>query len=116
MVTTAQVIALKASFAAKHEAMERVDRNANAQWKKVMYALGVETAKRMPHLTSDEIFDLYDATLQTAWTHEKRALGAVMQRLARDGIIRKSALPHRPSRRKTLHASPLQVWDSLIFW
>jgi hypothetical protein len=116
MVNTAQIIALRASFAAKHEAMERVDRNANEHWKTVMYALGKETARRMPHLTTDDIFDLFDATLQTAWTHEKRAMGPVMLRLAADGITRKSTLSFTPSRRRKLHASPIQVWDSLIFW
>jgi hypothetical protein len=117
VIRTAQIFDLNASLQAKREAMDRVEANANEEWKRVMYELGVEVAKRMPLLITDDIYILYHTSWQTAKTHEERAMGPIMQRLAKNGIIRKSKifLPI-PSRRPRLHGVPKQIWESLVFW
>jgi hypothetical protein len=116
VMRTAQIFDLRPALQEKKQAMTRVERHANPEWLRVMYELLEKVAERQPQLTPDHVFDLYDATLQTVWTHELRAFGAVMARGARNGIIRKANLPTVPSHRPWLHASPLQIWDSLIFW
>lgn len=101
--------------AAKRQAMLQVEENADEAWKRIMYGLVVEVARRRPRFTSDDVFEAYYATHQTAQTHELRAFGPVMMRAARAGVCRKADCAPVNSRRVSLHASPRAVWDSLIF-
>jgi hypothetical protein len=100
--------------AAKKEGMDRAERHANEEWKRIMYELIVQVARRRRRLTADDVYDLYYQTGQTADTHEHRALGPVFTNAAKAGVIKKTAFFIK-SRRKSKHASPLQIWESLIF-
>lgn len=73
----------------KADAIARVDRNANAQWKDlILFCIGL-TAKRMAELTVDDVWDTFDAIggEDNVSTHEKRAIGAQMDKARRAGLI-----------------------------
>lgn len=87
---------------------------ANPEWKIIAFDAGVAVARRHANFTADEVFDIIEATGVT--THENRAFGGVMQRLAKAGVCHKTrTFPEtRPSQRSELHNSPIQIWVSLI--
>ena len=104
----------EAARSAKQQAMAQVEENADEAWKRIMYGLVVMVARRRQRFTSDDVFEAYYATHQTAQTHEPRAFGPVMMRAAKNGVCRKADCASVNSRRASLHASPRAVWDSLI--
>jgi hypothetical protein len=97
---------------ARDEALERVEANANLDWKEEAFKAVVLAATELRQLTAD---DVYDRLPSGIFTHEPRALGPVMLRALRDSLIIKANVAARPSRRRSLHASPRTVWDSQIF-
>ena len=48
-------------------------------------------------------------------THDLRALGPLMRRAAKLGWCELADLPPRNSTRRSLHASPREMWKSLIY-
>jgi hypothetical protein len=108
------LFSLAAARAAKQEAMERVDGNANPAWSIEMLALVTEVALAKPYFTSDDVFELaLERNLPT--THEPRAFGPVMMKAAKQGICAKANVAPKISRRASLHGSPRAVWESLIY-
>jgi hypothetical protein len=100
---------------AKQEAMQRVEDNANAAWNTLMLELAHQTCLERRWFTSDDVTDRYTAIDgDKPTTHEPRALGPVMLRAAKLGYCRKANVAPLPSRRRSLHASPRAVWNSLI--
>lgn len=92
--------------AAKEEGMARVDRNADEVWKFYAYSAVEQCAEHMDTFTSDDVTDhIPDYVV----THENRALGPVMLKAARDGLIVKTGTV-RNSTRRSLHSSPRTVW------
>lgn len=89
------------------EAIARVDANADAAWKEQAYATGARLSRTMHTLTSDDIWLELDGQ-----THEPRAMGPVMRRLARDGYIR-STNGFVKSRSPKGHGHPTRVWECL---
>lgn len=91
---------------ARDEAVARVEANAQPDW--------LETARRIVlaisaggEFTTDDVWTgLASASVAT---HEPRALGAVLRRLAKEGHIVKTG-QYRPSTRKECHARPVPVW------
>lgn len=103
------------SEAAKKEAMQRVEANANKAWSDFMLNLVYLTCREQYRFTTDEPMDRYDAAPEPKpVTHEKRAMGPVMTRAAKMGYCRKTNIVE-PSRRSKLHASPIAIWESLIY-
>ena len=101
--------------AAKDEAMDRVNANADDAWKELMLRIVEQTAKELPRLTSDDMMARYDALPEPKpTTHELRALGPIVSKAAALGWIEKAETTGKNSRRQTLHASPRTVWVSLI--
>lgn len=95
----------------RDQAMRQVDEAANEQWKFAAFAATVEAARNLPTLTADDVQEIL-ATKDVA-THEGRAMGPVMMRAKREGVI--EATPDfRSSKRANLHAMPKRVWKSLI--
>jgi hypothetical protein len=106
---------LAESKAAKKEAMDRVEANADKEWSDLMLKLVRFTCLEEVSFTTDEPIDRYEAIDgDKPVTHDKRAMGPVMTRAAKAGYCRKTDRV-RPSRRKNLHASPIAIWESLIY-
>jgi hypothetical protein len=95
------------------EAIERVDRAADKQWQEDMYESLVSVAGRMPEFTNDETVDEFDRLGFKSKTHDTRALGPVVLRARRAGMI-EPTIRQATSKRRTHHNGLLRVWKSLI--
>lgn len=91
---------------ARDEAIARAEANAAPDW--------LATAERIVlavspggELTTDDIWT--GLTAAGVATHEPRALGAVVRRLAKAGEIVATG-HYRPSARRECHARPVPVW------
>ena len=100
--------------AAKAAGMEQAAGGALPEWSILMLELVRLTCLEQPRLTSDDVFDRYDAYPGAPTTHDARAFGPVMVTAAKLGMCRKTDRVV-PSRRKSLHASPRAIWESLIY-
>jgi hypothetical protein len=98
--------------ARKKASMQQVDDNASLAWKREADKAALRAARVCEYLTSDDVVKLIPPS---ARTHEWRAMGPVMQRAARAGMIVKADMPGRNSNRPALHASPRTVWKSLVY-
>jgi len=106
----------KAAIADKQQGMGQVDRGASADWKAAMASAVTDTARRLPRFTTDDVFKtFYQRAALPPVTRDKRALGPVMLRAAQNGVCKKSNGPWVPTSRRSRHAAPLQVWESLIY-
>lgn len=101
----------EAGKAAKAEGMARVEQAAEPEWKLAAYEAVLSVALEKQYLTSDDVVARMPVGVAT---HEWRALGPVMLKAARNGIIKKAPLPPINSARASLHCSPRTVWRSLI--
>jgi hypothetical protein len=93
-------------------AMQAVDENADEKWKKAAGFAVVQVALRKTTFTPDDVWEVLD-TLDVG-TSERRALGPVMDRAAKDGIITSTGT-YIKSRRASRHKGPVTVWKSRIF-
>jgi hypothetical protein len=101
---------------AKDRGMAQVAENADAAWADLMLELVRLTCLEQPRFTVDDPMDRYELIEgHKPATHELRAMGPVMMRAARAGYCRKAYAAPIPSRRRSLHASPRAVWESLIY-
>ena len=87
------------------EAIRRVNRNADQDWKDAAYSIGVDLAGQRDPFISDAFWEPLEA-LDVA-THEPKALGPVIQRLVRDKIIFWTGAYRQSLRR---HGTPMKVW------
>jgi len=101
---------LFAAFAARDEAIERVDLNANTEWKKTAEAAVIHIARMRPTFTADDVWD-HLRKHTSCETHEPSALGAIFNKLRREGRIRHTG-EFIISRRATRHAAPIRVWTA----
>ena len=101
---------LFAAFAARDEAIERVDQNANTEWKKTAEAAVIHIARMRPTFTADDVWD-HLRKHTSCETHEPSALGAIFNKLRREGRIRHTG-EFIISRRQTRHAAPIRVWTA----
>ncbi len=106
---------IAAAEAAKKLAMEQVEANAVPEWSILMLELVERVARTMPKFTADDVFDLYDQYPGAPTTHDARAFGPVMRRAAKKKYCRQADCRPVNSRRKTLHASPITVWESILY-
>lgn len=98
--------------AARDEAVDRVDRNANIEWKIKAYEVGKRIARDNRILISEEIWDAL--AVEGVTTHEPRAMGPVMKRLQADKIIEPTG-DFMISPSPLGHGRPSRVWWSLIW-
>lgn len=108
---------LAESMEAKRLAMDQVETNANRVWLDFMFEIVWLTCHANERFTTDDVMELYGRAINRdkPTTHELRAMGPVMLRAAKAGFCRKADCKAVPSRRKSLHASPRAVWQSLIY-
>jgi hypothetical protein len=99
----------------KEEGMRRVGINMNPEWSEFAFRCVSEVASTRSEFTADDIDDQIESYTAAGRpvTHEKRALGVVMTRAARAGLIQPTDRII-PSTRRKLHNSPRRVWQSLI--
>ena len=91
------------------EAVARVERNADSEW--LLWAeRAVVEAAADNRFTTDDVWHLLDAWRVEA-PHEPRALGAVMRRMARVGVIRSTG-EYVKSERVECHGRPIVVWSA----
>jgi hypothetical protein len=103
----------------KREGMRRVARGTNPEWARLMLRLVERTAREMQTFTADDVFDRYANEIEASRgivpvTGENRAFGPVMMRAAKAGFCRRTNTVE-PSRRAELHASPIAIWQSLLW-
>lgn len=88
---------------------QRVGDNADGQWIKAAEA--VILAMEPGHsFCADDIWNVLADS--DHWTHEPRALGAVVRELRRAGVI-ESTGTYRKSTRPEAHQRPVAVWRRL---
>jgi hypothetical protein len=96
----------------KREAIERVERNADQQWKAVAEAAVRQIASTRRTLTTD---DVWAALTDTGFsTHEPRAMGAIMTAAARKRWVEATDRTIESTRPEN-HRRPVRVWRSLIY-
>lgn len=93
----------------RDDAIRRADEHADADWKQAAYQAVADLALFCDYLTTDDVHE----RLEGVSTHELRALGAIMKRAARDGLIAPTDR-YLPTLRASAHARPVRVWRSLV--
>jgi len=101
---------LFAAFAARNEALERVDANADQVWKKVAADAVLHVARMRQTFTADDVW-AHLATNANCTTHEPSALGAVFNSLRRQQKIRWTG-NFTISCRASRHAAPMRIWTA----
>lgn len=95
------------ALAARDEAIDRVEVNAQQAWKAAAREVLADLCATRDTITSDDLwFALADRDVTT---HEPRAMGAVIREAARDGRL-SGTRQYRPSERPECHARPIKVW------
>jgi hypothetical protein len=103
---------LPAAAIARQNGIQASDDHANEIWKQEAYRSVKTVAIQYFHLTTDEVWQEMENS-STASTHEPAAMGPVMLRACRDGLIVKTNELVRtkiPRRHREL-----VVWRSLIY-
>jgi hypothetical protein len=95
-------------------ALIKVDKNANPEFKQFAFECVRALAQCRSQLTADDLAELMAQYPDAPTTHDNRALGAVMQKAAKAGLIVATS-ELAPGRRANRHNSPCRVWKSLIF-
>jgi hypothetical protein len=99
---------LFAAFAAAEDGMARADAHADNAWKQAAEAAVLHVARMRVTFTADDVWRQL-AVATAVETHEPSALGPILNRLRRQGVIKTTGefvVSHRASR----HAAPLRVW------
>jgi L-serine deaminase len=94
--------------------MQRVDANADEDWKAMFERCLVEVARKQPELTSDDVLAKVEALPDAPTTHNLSAIGPVMRRAASDGILSSTNRVTR-SARAVKHGIRHTVWHSNLY-
>lgn len=94
-------------------ALDSVDQSADDKWKKAADYAVVQLALRKSEITADDVWDVLDGL--DVETHEHKAMGPVMRRAAKDGIIERTDRTIK-TRRPQRHKGDVRVWKSRIYW
>lgn len=97
--------------AARDDALERVSR-PTPEWRAIAYLFLESLASRRPRLTSEMLW-AYLLSRGVPMPPEPRAMGPVMLKAVRDGMLR--PLDYVPGRRVSAHGRPVREYESLIF-
>ena len=99
--------------AKKRDALDRVDQNANPEWKQEALSAAKRVAQRQTYFTSDDVWIELDRT-GTTYTHQPSAMVAVFRRIDSQKIAVATG-KHTPSVRTKTHRRQLMVWKSNLF-
>lgn len=97
----------------RDEALERVEQNAEPDWKDKARACLVYVASRKEYFTADDVAEELSSLVDGASTHEPRAMGAIFKWAQREKIAAPTP-SFTPTRRAQGHAGPRRVWKSLV--
>lgn len=102
------------------QALKQVNAAANEEWKEHAYAAITLCAETYRTFTSDQVWGILDL-YPDVQTHEPRALGPLMLRAVREGLIESSDCEVcgtekvvRKSQRPAQHSAEIVVYRSLI--
>jgi hypothetical protein len=90
-------------FDVTQDAVDRCGDNADQVWLDAAEAAVLHVARMRPTWTTDDVWPLLDGC------REPRALGAVLRRLSKQGVIVKTG-EWRESVRESRHNAPVTVW------
>lgn len=94
---------------AKRVAIAQVERNMDPDWAALAEVAIMAVIARSREFTTDDVWqELGNATEP----HERRAMGAAMLRVAKQGLIAATDRT-RPSARSVCHANPKRIWKVL---
>ena len=113
-----QPAAQRTFFPETVEAIERVEANANRDWKDEAMEAIEWCAKQYPEFTASHVWFRLDAmraeSLIEITTHEPRAMGAMMLKALKERIVARTGR-FEPSGRRTNHNRPMAIWASRIY-
>ena len=92
------------------EHSERSYGAADETWKQTAWDIAIETSMELEEWTTD---DLWQRGLPDV--KEPRALGGILRRLSRSGIIETTDRVRTSNRHEQNHGRKLQIWRSNIF-
>jgi hypothetical protein len=90
---------------ATEQAIDQVEANASVEWNAEADAAVRHLCSNRQSITSDDVW-----ALMSSKTHEPRAMGAVMRRAYRDGLI----IPIDrwvQTQRASAHKRPVRIWE-----
>ena len=93
-------------------ALEKVESNADPEWKAAALEAVRSCAKNMPEFTTDQVWRILART--DYGTHEPRAMGAIMRQAVSLGWV-KPTDQYRTSERPECHKRPVKVWYSNLW-
>jgi len=93
------------------DGMKQADDNADIRWRQIIDGCVLAAARRLPELTSDDVLDEYEKLPNPPKTHSQVALGPVMDRAHRMGILIATERVIR-STRKIKHGNYHRAWKS----
>jgi hypothetical protein len=93
-------------------ALQRVEDNADAEWKQAALEATRLCAVEMPEFTTDQVWRVLART--EYGTHEPRAMGAIMRQAVALGWVKPSN-EYRTSERPECHKRPVKIWTSTIW-
>ena len=103
---------LRGAQAARTAALAVVDKGAPESFKALAFVSVCRVASHLATFIVDDVWaDLYRDGIGPPVV-EKRAMGAVMQRARKEGVITPTD-QFRPSAQKQCHANPRRIWRSL---
>lgn len=91
--------------------IDQADGAADPAWSAAALLAVHDCAKALPEFICDEVWKYIPAGFDT---HEKRAMGGVIKWAVRLEWIEGTG-DYRQTRRKASHATPRQIWRSLIY-
>lgn len=95
--------------ALKEEAISRVEANASRTWLDTAWAAVQYLCRHNREITSDAVWT-YLAAFDVPAPHEPRAMGPVMRRAVKEGLLRPTST-FRPSALPQNHRRPVRVYE-----
>ncbi len=100
--------------ASRNEAVSRVDHHAHELWKRIAYRAGKYLSQHHAEIDSQMVHVTMNRYYPNVITHEYKALGPIMLKLARDGFLEKTDRTRKSGQRKN-NDRPLAIWRSLKY-
>jgi hypothetical protein len=94
----------------RDSAIDQVEKNASARWKKAALDAVSWVAANNEEFIVDAVWQRLGTLPEPS---EPRAMGAVMRRAVKQGLI-KGTDRYLPSSRTTAHRNPRRIWRSLL--
>lgn len=95
---------------ARDAALLQVEEHAQPDWKERAYAIVAHLSSVLPEFTTDNVW--YQLASDGMETHENRAMGAIMRKAARAGLIEPTGR-YAQSSRRVCHSRPMMIWRAV---